>query len=44
MEKIEHIEPKPWPLIANNISELIGNTPCVKLNRVTEGCCWHSCS
>ena len=36
--EIKHIEPKPWPLIADSITELIGNTPCLKLNKVTEGC------
>ena len=32
------IEPKPFPKIANSIVELIGNTPMMKLNKVTEGC------
>ena len=37
-EKIAVIEPKMFPLVANSIIELIGNTPMLKLNRVTEGC------
>ena len=38
MEGIKEIDPKPFPLIGESITELIGNTPCLKLNKVTEGC------
>jgi len=32
------IEPQPFPKIASSIVELIGNTPMMRLNRVSEGC------
>lgn len=35
---MEKIEPKAHPLIADSIAQLIGNTPMLKLNKVTEGC------
>ena len=38
MEGIKEIDPKPFPLIAESIADLIGNTPCLKFNKVTEGC------
>ena len=38
MESQQVIEPKPFPKIANSIVELIGNTPMMKLSKVTEGC------
>ena len=31
------IEEKITAKIANNVSELVGNTPLVRLNRITEG-------
>jgi len=35
MESQQVIEPKPFPKIANSIVELIGNTPMMKLSKVT---------
>ena len=37
---MQNLESKvvPHPKIADSIVELIGNTPCLKLNKVTEGC------
>jgi cysteine synthase A len=32
---LEERKTVPHPLIANSITELIGNTPCVKLSKVT---------
>lgn len=32
------IEPQPFPKIADSIVDLIGNTPMLKLNKITEGC------
>ena len=37
MQAISHLNLEQEMKIANNITELIGNTPLVKLNRLTEG-------
>ncbi len=36
---MENIAKRPWPKIADDITQLIGNTPLVRLRRITEGCC-----
>ena len=38
MEKLQEIKPVPHPLIADSITQLIGNTPMLKLTKVTDGC------
>lgn len=37
MQAVLHLNQEQEMKIANNITELIGNTPLVKLNRLTEG-------
>ena len=38
MDSAKVIEPPEHPKIANCITELIGNTPMLKLQKITEGC------
>lgn len=38
MESGQVIEPTPFPKIADSVIELIGNTPMMRLSKVTQGC------
>lgn len=38
MDSGKEIDPPQHPLIADSITQLIGNTPMLRLNKVTEGC------
>ena len=38
MDATKVIEPPAHPLIADEIGQLIGNTPLLRLNKLTEGC------